>query len=468
MPPVTLTRRQTLIGAAAGCGLLLRPSRLRAAGGSQPVVKSGIGTGSAGAPRFPLRIAENKRYLTDADGRPFLLHGDTAWSLIADLSREDARHYLEDRKRRGFTAVLVNLIEHRFARNAPRNFYGVAPFNVADDFATPNEDYFSHADWILEHAARLGLLVVLAPAYLGYNGGREGWYRAMRTCGAEELRAYGHFLGSRYARFDNIVWLHGGDFNPPDRSLTAAIAEAIRAEAPRALHSAHCAPGTAASRFWGDQPWLDIDTLYTYDPVHLQARAELEKQRGTRPIILLESVYEDEHGAGAHRIRKQAYAALLSGACGHIYGNNPVWHFDGPGVFDAPRDWRAALDSAGARSMTSLAALFRDLPWWTFVPDFENRLLVTGAGDDRDRALAAYVKAGGYALVYAPAQRSLAVDTSLLADGRIRARWYDPAAGTLHPNAIPDWPSYHIQQLHTPGANGQGDADWVLVLREQP
>ena len=49
------------------------------------------------------------------------------------------------------------------------------------------------------------------------------------------------------------------------------------------------------------------------------------------PFFLIESAYENEHGAGELRVRIQAYQALLSGASGHIYGNNPVWHFDGPG-----------------------------------------------------------------------------------------------------------------------------------------
>ena len=39
---------------------------------------------------FPLRIPAGKRHLEDAAGQPFLLHGDAAWSLIAQLTREDA------------------------------------------------------------------------------------------------------------------------------------------------------------------------------------------------------------------------------------------------------------------------------------------------------------------------------------------------------------------------------------------
>src|SRR5262249_17993157 len=48
-----------------------------------PVEKDGMRV----TPAFPLRTEPGRRYLVDAVGRPFLLHGDTAWSLIAQLSR---------------------------------------------------------------------------------------------------------------------------------------------------------------------------------------------------------------------------------------------------------------------------------------------------------------------------------------------------------------------------------------------
>src|SRR5882672_12100710 len=68
------------------------------------------------AARFPLEIAVGQRYLRDMSGAPFLIQGDAAWSLIADLTREEADAYLADRAARGFNTILVNLLEHRFAR----------------------------------------------------------------------------------------------------------------------------------------------------------------------------------------------------------------------------------------------------------------------------------------------------------------------------------------------------------------
>src|SRR5690606_38242971 len=64
-------------------------------------------------PAFPVEAGPGLRHLVDAEGKPFFLHGDAAWSLIAQLNDDDAATYLEDRRARGFNAVLVNLLEHR-------------------------------------------------------------------------------------------------------------------------------------------------------------------------------------------------------------------------------------------------------------------------------------------------------------------------------------------------------------------
>jgi hypothetical protein len=70
------------------------------------------------------------------------------------------------------------------------------------------------------------------------------------------------------------------------------------------------------------------------------------------PFFLIESAYEHEHEASEQRLRTQAYQAVLSGAAGQVFGNNPIWHFDGPGIYPAPVTWQEALDSRGAHSMT--------------------------------------------------------------------------------------------------------------------
>ena len=63
------------------------------------------------AASFPVRLSPNGRYLVEAGGAPFLIHGDAAWSFVVQLTKEDADIYFEDRKQKGVNAVIANLIE---------------------------------------------------------------------------------------------------------------------------------------------------------------------------------------------------------------------------------------------------------------------------------------------------------------------------------------------------------------------
>jgi GNAT superfamily N-acetyltransferase len=393
------------------------------------------------------------------------MHGDTAWSLIADLTREDADVYLRDRQARGFNTILVNLIEHRFATNAPANVHGEPPFLAEGDFAKPNPAYFDHAERILRRACDLGILVLLTPAYVGNGGGPEGWYASMAASGPGKLYAYGRFVGGRLGGLDNIVWVHGGDYDPPDMGLIRAVVDGIREADPGALHTAHGSPGSAALDHWAGEPWLALDNVYTYEPVHESAQREY--RRSGLPFFLMESAYENEHDAGALRVRMQAYQAILSGATGHIYGNNPIWHFDGPGIYPVATSWREQLDSPGARSMRVLLDVVATTEWWRLEPDTENALLVGGTGGNSARALAARARDGSFALVYTPTNRPITLDLSRLAGPLVGASWRDPSSGEV--NAIEGSPFTRELRTFLPSRRELfGDNDWILELRSQP
>jgi hypothetical protein len=79
------------------------------------------------------------------------------------------------------------------------------------------------------------------------------------------------------------------------------------------------------------------------------------------PFFLIESAYENEHNATDQRLRTQADHAVLSGAAGQVFGNNPIWHFDGPGLYPAPMTWQEALGGKGTQSMTHLQSLLADV-----------------------------------------------------------------------------------------------------------
>src|SRR5215813_2705289 len=138
-----------------------------------PVGRAGFVSVALAAGPYPLRLGAHHRHVVDQSGAPFLIEGDTPWSLIVGLTREEAEQNLENRRRTGFNSIIVNLIDHKY--RGPVNRYGEGPFTAPGDFSTPNEKYFEHADWVIRKAAEKGIQIFLAPIYLGYTGTDEGW-----------------------------------------------------------------------------------------------------------------------------------------------------------------------------------------------------------------------------------------------------------------------------------------------------
>ncbi len=169
---------------------------------------------SGGASRFPLHLSANHRHLDDATGTPFLVVGDSAWSLIAQLDADATSSYLEDRARRGFTALIVNLIEHKFATHAPANQAGVSPFLEPGHFRKPNPAYFESAHRVVAEAGTRGLSVWLCPAYLGWQGGDEGFFKRDQEGRPRSPLRLRQVRRRALPGFSNIVWMVGGDLRP--------------------------------------------------------------------------------------------------------------------------------------------------------------------------------------------------------------------------------------------------------------
>ncbi|MBI1360386.1 MAG: DUF4038 domain-containing protein [Alphaproteobacteria bacterium] len=418
-------------------------------------------------PVFPLSTRPGLRHPIDAAGKPFMMHGDSAWSLIAQLNRKDASDYLEDRKARGFNTVLVNLIEHKFATHAPANIYGDPPFMTPGDFSTPYEKYFAHADWILGKAEELGIMVLLAPCYAGAGGGGEGWYKEMVANGPDAMLAYGRYVGARFKHLSNIVWVECGDYAPPNRKLVRQLVAGIRETNPTALHTVHCSSGVAGLDYWPDEDWLSLNTVYVRE--HINEITGLEYRRSDMPVFFIEGTYENEDYGGPPAnelgLRRQAFYAVLSGAFGHVFGNNPIWHFDARGLFKAPTDWREALSSRGSQTMTHVRSILEAADWANLQPDLQSRFVGAGHGAGEDRAVAALTADRKVAVVYLPSSREIEIDLGRMSGPNVTLRWYDPSNGVYTPAAEAPVPSGARVKLKPSGANSSNFDDWVLVAR---
>jgi hypothetical protein len=404
-------------------------------------------------PAYPIRAEKGKRYVVDAQGQPFLIQGDTPWSLITGLTKNEAQDYLRNRAEKGFNSLIVNLIEHKF--NGPQTRDGLLPFTSPSNLSGPVEAYFQHADWVIQTAAQHKIQIFLAPIYLGYDNGvnDEGWYEEVLNAGVEGCRAWGRYVGKRYGQFDNLVWLIGGDRNPGDASdPVEAFVAGLKEFDNRHVFTAHAAPNNVTTEQFGKGGWLTLNSTYAYDWLLPALRDDYARVHDLGlPYFLIETTYENEHDASDITIRRQAYWALLTGATGQFFGNNPIWLFD-PG-------WREAMDGQGSRSMAVLKRLFDARPWYSLVPDLDHSMVNDGQEDTGgDESLAAALAEDGSTLLaYIPSARPLHVDLSRMSGKTAAATWFSPQNGKAQKAG--EYPTQGTQEFSPPG-----EGDWVLVI----
>lgn len=305
--------------------------------------------GAAGT-RFPLH-ADGQR-LVDANGQDFRIIGDAPWTLVVALTLDEARDYLQARKAQGFNTILVELIEPRFS--GPRDRAGDLPFPKGRAFEDPSPEYFAHARAVIDLALKNDFLVLLAPAYVGYQCGSEGYCQPMLKTPDATLKAYGMYVARLLADYPNLIWVHGGDVDARKYGAMGkvqAVYDGIHAVLPGALHTAHCSRNFSAVDCY-DKPWLNVNSTYS-DCEQTPAKIQFDRQRvARRPSIYIEGRYEEEKSTPLC-VRSQLWWSMLGGSVGHVFGNKRIWRFE--------PDWRQAIDTPGARAMTVASKLLARL-----------------------------------------------------------------------------------------------------------
>ena len=222
-----------------------------------------------------------------------------------------------------------------------------------------------------------------------------------------------------------------------------------------------------AAAGFGDQKWLTVNSIYTGEKMPVESmRTECER-RPIRPFVLIEAIYEGEHDSTPEQIRRQAYWAMLGGACGQFFGNNPIWHFDGPGLFPMKTTWKQALGGTGSSDMVRLRDLFLGLAWHKLQPERDHAIVTEGYRGGIATAMTARTPDKRLAVTYIPStgtvSRSLTIDLAQFS-GPVNARWFNPTNGHWKTITKEPLPNQNSRMFHTPGDNGTKTNDWLLVL----
>ena len=430
----------------------------------------------ATAPAFSavqLRVSDNQRFLQHTDGRPFFWLADTTWELFHRCTREDATLLLEDRARKGFTAIQAVVLAEEDGLHDP-NPYGHTPL-LNDDPTRPNEDYFRHVDWVIQKANSLGIVVGLLPTW----GDK---YNRLRGKGPEiftpkNARVFGEWLGRRYAKND-IVWILGGD-RPVEQEehllINRGLGEGIRAAVGRSQLITFHPPGQRSSSLYVHaESWIDfhmIQSGHRRDNANYDMITQDYLRMPRRPILEGEPGYEDHPNSFSpmrgwldeHDMRKSCYWALFAGSLGFTYGCHDIWQFCTPekgwAKSAARTPWREALSFPGSSQVGHARRLMESRPFLSRIPD--QSLIIgdtfTGTGD---HLRATRDTDGGYAMLYIPSGQHVRTNLTRLTGTNVRAWWFNPRSGAA--TLIGEVEKKSGAEFHPP--YDRGGRDWVLVL----
>jgi hypothetical protein len=420
-----------------------------------------------------LAISPDHRFIRFEDGKPFFYLGDTAWELFHRLSKDEADLYLQDRASKGFTVIQAVVLAELDGLRTP-NSNGDLPLNGMD-LLKPNEKYFQHVDYIVDKAASLGMFIGMLPSW-GDKWNLK-WGQGPEIFNTDNAFAYGKFIGRRY-RDKSIIWILGGDRlpeNEEDFAIIRAMAKGL-AEGDEGNHlmTFHPMGGKSSSDFFHKDPWLSFNFFQSgHGPRDLPNYEFIIADRNLAPIkptLDGEPRYEDhpvqfrpgEYGwFDDFDARQAAYWSMMSGACGHTYGNHNIWQMwtvDRKPVSWARTEWKRAINAPGSWQVGFMKSFFEKYSWQDMIPD--QSLILNFNPRSGEYQVSMISKDQRIIFAYTPYGKPLKVDTGRLKPGKFNAKWFNPRDGKYLPignfNAVEN-------QDYTPHSIGRG-SDWVLVL----
>ncbi len=509
-------------GAAVGVGASIAAGVGSAAGVATAAAVAGTGS------IFPLTIESGGRYLKKNDGTPFLICGDTTWSLFVDIPLADVNTFLATITGQGFNAVSGNAIEHHYTTvKPPKERGGNLPFTKRLDGATytgspngttgasgtqgqfasdnyssigtqapdptfPNSTYWQACETILDACLAHNVAVFVWPGYLGFHANDEGWMSEMVAWDAvtgaggftgqswanatkSKMWNYGAWLADRWKAYPHIVWVMGGDYGSGSQTLDTSQKAAVESLM-AGLKSVSGQQSLFYTAHW-DRVSIATDTALTAGSFDINGSYNGEEvaettrrayaHSPTSPAMVIEYFYENDLFGGSVPYRKYMYWGFLSSIAGGLFGEEQIWRFDDgtPGT-----DYTTLLATQGTLDAQRQFAFWNARPW--------HRLVPSGLG-----SIGTLITAGGGT---ASPQSTTYVTAAATPEGDLLLAYLPPdhtgsvtvdmtkLSATMQARwfdpanaaftTIGAFANTGTHAFTTTGNNSAGDADWLLVL----
>ena len=539
------------------------------------------GSGGSGAVQWPIQDSTNDHYFMDQSANPFLLIGDSPWSLPLGLDTADQTTYVANRAGYGVNAMLFGwngnfgsgLTEYGctinnvcpFLNNLSGSACNGACTYATYDISTPNPAFYQVVANTITLVGQYGITALLDPNESGYENELTDFLETMVNNGSAKVYAYGQYLGTTFKSYPNIIWMIGNDFPYTDttKSPTYNALENELVLGIKNTDSVHLI--TAGDNDPNPDGSLDdmliapsdtYDAVYSYAPTYDQMLRSYDRTTPVsyKPAFLLEGNYWGgrnctggvtgtvntngtqvtfetgtnfanvlaaeviaiagtnynilsvnsntsitlSSSAGTqtgatfaigtdgttNTLRRQEYWTMTSGGTGYNTGDHN-W------IVGWSTGWQSNLNTPAMIQFGYFAQFFRQLPWYSMVPDYPTHSFVTagygtyqgvGVGDFTYNGNCTLTWTNNYAsaalssdkltgVVYIPNSPSQTTSTVTVympsfSTGSISAQWFDPTTNAYSVISGSPFTNSGTQNFTTPAtAHSDGTHDWVLLLQ---
>ena len=366
-----------------------------------------------------LKVSDDGRYLTHADGTPFLWMGDTGWNGPLKLTKNEWCDYVDKRIVQGFSVIQIGA---KGASNGPDS-----PISFNQD-GTIDPHFWQDLEDKIAYANDNGLFVLIV-------GLRSEW-RDLFAKNPENQKFETYVSG----RFSSFMVIFSPCFDQKYDKELNRVAEELQ-KSTLHLVTQHSGTHYESNLKFRNCPSVDFCGLQSghhlwtkkLGNAYFAARSwTLDMWNGTpvKPVINIEAMYDEfgnnnaEHTSTREMdVRKLGWISWLSGSKGYSYGSQ-IWFFNQDSTkFDF---WRKVMDWPSANQMTVMRNYFESIAWWHLIPSHE--LVLNQAEDETQKMVVSQTKQKDMLLAYLPDNPVIVLD---LKDykGTMTGKWMNPLNG---------------------------------------
>lgn len=426
-----------------------------------------------------LKISEDKRYFTYADGTPFFWLGDTHWEFCYREKWDESNHpamdsmfkgMIDRRRKQGYTVYQTNLRSD--ALMGGEKYYWQSP-------GVPNVKFFKEElDRRMNYLADSGIVNALGFA----------WFMSIENS-VEKYQNLARYIIARYGALP-MVWTLTGEVGGYDkarqpfyvnewRKVALYVREADSYHHPMTAHYTNERPFAS---YYQDEEWLDFtlnqaghgDYVVSVDDYKAFMR-----EHGDKPFVEGEALYEycstlEENGTRLctdSMLRRVAYLTMQVGGCGYTYGAQGIWDVvwekgqkNAMALFNRyDVTWVQAIDGPGGYQMGYMRRFYEEQRFWELYP-YQTGKDPVGDPFGKKMPLITVTKDRKRWVLYYPEATRKSGDIHGFCKGHYQMRWFNPRTGEYNPDTL----EFEVEKDTWRIPAKPDPDDWCLAVEKMP